>query len=283
MSHAPLFPQIYRQGSIIAVTGLLATGVYYDLAWRSLKQRLLIPHPANLEPRPWNAFQYFYWGLGASVLCFLLAGAADTQPNFLDHLVGLLMGLCGVIFAGMFGIGFIALWNLWAEAIRQVIETWRFRRYFRHGHARNQSLLLALPLAILRLVVALAVLALLGMVLEKIPKYVAPFLPHLMWLMIAAAFYALWKSRSHAALLLRLMLLVLFTLISLSFVVWLLAWVSSETAPVLVTMLAAITIFNAAFYARWIRRATLANDFTAPSSREATRGTPSRRAVHFEE
>ena len=99
MPHLQLFPPLHRYGTILAAAGFIAVAVYYDLAWRSLKYRLVVPHPANLEPRPWSAFQFFAWGGGASIFCFFLAAAADTPPTVLDHLIGGIMGLCGVLFA----------------------------------------------------------------------------------------------------------------------------------------------------------------------------------------
>jgi len=108
----PLYPTLYRHGTIVAAVGFFALAIYYDRAWRSLKHRLTVPHPSNLEPRPWSSFQYLRWRAGASVLCFLLAVAADTPPTFLDRLVGALVGLCGALFAFMFGFGLVSLWNL---------------------------------------------------------------------------------------------------------------------------------------------------------------------------
>ena len=34
----------------------------------------------------------------------------------LDQLVGAPMGFCGAVFAAMFAVGLVALWNLWREA-----------------------------------------------------------------------------------------------------------------------------------------------------------------------
>jgi len=261
VSRIQLFPQLYRAGTILASIGSLAIAVYYDLAWSGLKHRLNVPHPANLEPRPWNAFQYFSCGAGASVLCFLLAGAAHAPPTLLDHLVGLFMGLCGVIFSAIFAVGLIALYNLWREAIRHLVGQFRFRRYVRSHGGKPESLLPAVPLAILFLALGVSVFVAMGMILDKIPKVLTPLLPHAAWVVIGTMFYALWKGRSHAASLLRLILLAFFTLIMLAFLVWVLAWTASQTAPLLVTTLIAITAINAGFYARWIRNAVLADNF----------------------
>jgi len=256
--HAPLFPALYRHGTIAAVFGFCALTVYCDLAWRSLKHRLIVSLPPIVEPRPWSAFQYLAWGAGASVLCFMLAGAADA-PTFLDHVVGALMGLCGTIFAFMFGFGLVALWNLCRESIQQLKVELQFRRYIQSYGVKPPSFLPAFPLAILGLAFGVGVFLAIGVVGHYLEKWHL-FSLELVWLPIVAMFYALWKSRSHAALLLRLILLVFFSLIILPFVVFLLAWTASQTAPLLVTILAAITILNAAFYARWVHLPALANN-----------------------
>ncbi len=259
MPHAPLFPTLYRHGTIVAAVGFFALAAYYDLAWRSLKHRLIVPHPSNLEPRPWSAFQYLGWGAGASVLCFFLAAAVDTPPTFLDRLVGALMGLCGVLFAFMFGFGLVALWNLWKESIQQLTAKFQFRRYLQSYGIKAPSLLPSIPLAILGLAVGIGVFLALGAVVPYLEQWHLP-LRELLWIPIAVMFYALWKVRSHAALLLRFILLAFFTVLILSFVVWLLAWAALQTAPLLVTIFAAITILNAAFYVRWVRLRALINN-----------------------
>jgi hypothetical protein len=249
---------LYRHGTIFAAVGFCALAVYYDLAWRSLKHHLIVSFPPNVEPRPWSAFQYLAWGAGASVLCFMLAGAADA-PKFLDHVVGALMGLCGTVFAFMFGFGLVALWNLWRESIQQLRGELQFRRYIQAFGVKSLSFLPAIPLAILGLALGIGIFLAIGVVGQYLEKWHL-FSLELGWFPIVAMFYALWKSRSHAALLLRFILLVFFSLVILPFVVFLLRWTASQTAPLLVTILAAITILNAAFYARWVRLPALANN-----------------------
>lgn len=259
MPHAPLFLALYRHGTVFAAVGFCALAVYYDLAWRSLKHRLIVSLPPKVEPRPWSPFQYLAWGAGSSVLCFMLVGAADT-PTFLDHVVGALMGLCGAVFAFMFGFGLVALWSLWQESIQQLRGELQFRRNIQSYGVKPRSFLPAIPLAILGLAFGVVVFLALGTAVPYLEKWRLPIREWL-WLPIVAMFYALWKGRSHAALLLRLIVLVLFSLIILPFVVFLLAWTGSQTAPLLVAILAAITILNAAFYARWVRQMVLINNF----------------------
>ena len=238
------------RGTFCAAAGLLTVACYYHHIWSLLKNRpdsQALPAPSadfaypKEESAPFVELNYLYGGLAISVLVFLLAGSADTPSTPLDHLLGALMGLCGVIFAGIFAVGLICVWNLWKEAIQQLKST------------KLGAFILSAPLALLGLAFGLGIFVGLGMLVDKIPKYLAFLVRPLMWGVIAAMFYALWKGRSHAALALRLVLLLVFSSIILAAIVWGLWWIASQTAPRLVTFLAAITALNAAFYARWVR------------------------------
>src|SRR5258708_11577882 len=186
------------------------------------------PPPAEIEPTPFVELNYLYGGLAISVLIFLLAGSADTPSTPLDHLLGALMGLCGALFAAMFAVGLICVWNLWKEAIQQLKS------------AKLGSLILSAPLALLGLAFGLGVFVALGMLVDKIPKYLESLARPLMLGVISAMFYALWKGRSHAALALRLVLLLLFSAIIFAAIVWGLWWSPSQTAPRLVPFLPAL-------------------------------------------
>ncbi len=238
------------RGTFCAAAGLVTVAFYYHHIWGILKNRTesqALPAPSadfaypQEESAPFAELNYLYRGLAISVLIFLLAGSADTPSTPLDHLLGALMGLCGTLFAAMFAVGLICVWNLWKEAIQQLKS------------AKLGSLILSAPLALLGLAFGLGVFVALGMLVDKIPKYLAFLVRPLMWSVIAAMFYALWKGRSHAALALRLVLLLLFSAIILAAIVWGLWWIALQTAPRLVTFLAAITTLNALFYARWVR------------------------------
>src|SRR5215472_17304559 len=108
----------------------------------------------------------------------------------------------------MFGVGIVALWNLWKELARQL------RR------AKIGMLHVSSPLAVFWLGLGLGVFVMFGTVVDKMEK-LAPFwqlrlnvlLYRSIWLSIVATFYSLWKGRSHAALILRLILLVSFSAI----------------------------------------------------------------------
>jgi len=246
----PLNPALYPRGTLFAAAGLLTIAWYYHHIWGRLKNRpesQALPAPSadfaypQAESAPFLELNYLYRGLAISVLIFLLAGSADTPSPPLDHLLGALMGLCGTLFAAMFAVGLICVWNLWKEAIQQLKS------------AKLGALILSAPLALLGLAFGLGVFVALGMLVDKIPKYLESLARPLMLGVIAAMFYAVWKGRSHAALALRLVLLLAFSSIILAAIVWGLWWIASQTAPLLVSFLSAITAINAVFYARWVR------------------------------
>ncbi len=82
----------------------------------------------------------------------------------------------------------------------------------------------------------------------------------LVWGLIAVMFYSLWKGRSHAALMARLVLMVSFSAIiaaAVAFGVW---WIASQTAPLLVIFLSAIGSLDVIFYSHWVRLSALKNN-----------------------
>ncbi len=214
----PLNPTLYPRGTLVAAAGLLTVAYYYHHIWGLLKN---LPESQAL-PAPSADFAY-------------------PQEESAPFLLGALMGLCGTLFAAMFAVGLICVWNLWKEAIQQLKS------------AKLGSLILSAPLALLGLAFGLGVFVALGMLVDKIPKYLESLARPLMLGVICAMFYALWKGRSHAALTLRLVLLLVFSSIILAAIVWGLWWIASQTAPLLVSFLSATTALNALFYARWVR------------------------------
>jgi len=190
--------------------------------------------------------RYLRFGITSSVAVYLLASVADATSDGLRIVGGTLMGLCGASGVGIAGFGFVALWNLWTELLSQ------FRR------AKVGHLLASLPLALLGLVGGLGALVLAGWLTEKFAAVPARLYGVLFWILLTAMFYFLWKGRSHAALLIRLILLVLFSAIILVSVVLALWWASSLTAYLLVLFLSAIGAINTLFYAVFVRDIALA-------------------------
>jgi hypothetical protein len=264
-------PALYPRGTLCAAVGLIVIAVYYDHVWRRLKNCVPSVAPyaiANTTPPTTNRFvelRCLYWGMAISIMSFLLAGTADMPPTPLDQLVGALMGLCGAIFAVVFAVGLIALWNLWREAIFQLKCALNSERLLRSKEItkdiRTGSLLRTFPVAILWLFLGFVVIFGGGASLIKPLAHFEGIYRELMFLLFAAMFGGLWRSTSHSAIVLRLILLSLFTVIIIPAAFFFLAWTASQVAPLLVILLAAITTLNALFYARWVRQKALINNF----------------------
>ena len=150
----------YARGTLCAGVGLIIIAVYYVRAWHELRGRSESSLPAGTSVSPESQFgpelRYLQWGMLASVLFFMLAGAADAASDWLDRLVGCLMGFCAAIGIGMFGVGFVCLANLWKELVLQL------------KNAKISSLLLSIPLAVIGLALGLGVFVALGMFLTKL-------------------------------------------------------------------------------------------------------------------
>jgi hypothetical protein len=281
-----LIAALYPHGTYCAAAGLIVIALYYDHVWRHLKQRSVssLLSPAVVDPAldSFPERRYLYWGMTISVSCFLLAGAADAPNAQPDRLIGATMGLCGALFAGIFGFGLVSLWNLWKEALLQgtyAVNLWNLAK---SKGIKTPSLLRPVFFAILWLVTVIGVFIALGYLIDFIPKSWLQDLPglrqlrtlkgleeaswaalkshltqRLLMLPIAAMFYLLWKSRTYAGLIARFILLIGFSAIIAAFTVFLLAWAASQTAPALVTFLAVIAALNTLFYARWVRHKAL--------------------------
>ena len=252
---------LYPRGTFCAAVGVIIIVAYYVRAWRDLQrwtESSLTAHTSVSDrSQSWPELRYLQWGMLTSVLFFTLAGAADTANDWLDRLVGCLMGFCAALFAGIFGVGFVSLANLWKELVLQLKE------------AKIGSLLFSIPLAVLWLGLGLGVFLSFGMLVEKLPESPKSLFQALLWSLIsvtvaasfwhliAAVFNGLWKSRSHAALMLRLILMVTFSAIVVSAVTFGLWWIASQTAVLLVIFLSAIGFIDVIFYSQWVRLAAL--------------------------
>lgn len=247
----------FPRGTICAVVGFGFIAAYYLRAWRKVSnpEPPSAPNPPGFpESPPWSETRYLQWGTGLSILIFVLAGAADAENDWLDRLVGALMGFCGALGVAMFGFGLVSLTNLWKELVLQLKK------------AKMSRLSLSIPMAILWLATGLGVFFLAGMLAEKLPKSAFPeSLPRLLiWGVIALMFWRLWKDRSHTALVLRLILLVLFSVIILAAAAFGFWWISSQTALLLVVFLTGTAYLNVAFYSRWVRDFALRNNLDIP-------------------
>jgi hypothetical protein len=245
----PLVSRLYPRGTLCAWVGLIIISAYYLRAWRNLRGQsepsLTLDTLISPGTQPLPELHYLQWGMFASVLFFMLAGTADAANDWLYRLVGGLMGFVAALCFGMFGVGFVALWNLWRELVLQIKK------------AKIGTLLLSIPLAILWLALGLGVFIALGTFVGKLSNSWVPQTQPLLWGLIAVTFYGLWKGRSHAALMLRLILMASFSAIIAAAVAFGFWWITSQTALLLVILLSAIGSLNVIFYSRWVRLAAL--------------------------
>ena len=239
----------FPRGTLCAFVGFAFIALYYRHAWRKLVKVAQAPsEPVRSEfpdSQSWPELRYLQIGAALSVAVFVLAGAADPGMEWLDQLRGALLGFCGAIMVGILGFGFVSLMNLWKELILQLRK------------ASVGSLLVSIPLAILWLAMGFGVLIGAGMVADRFAHYIGALLRPLLWLVITLLFWGVWRGRSRALLVLRLILMLSFSAIILSAAVFMCWWVSSETASVLVFFLAVIASLNVLFYSRFVRDTAL--------------------------
>ncbi len=247
----------YPRGTLCAGVGLAIIAAYYVRAWRDLQGRTESSLTADsaVSPRRQSCpeLRYLQWGMLASVVFFMLAAVADTTNDWLDRLVGCLMGFCAALGVGIFGVGFVSLANLWTELLQQLKK------------AKIGSVLCYVPLAVPWLGLGLGAFVLFGMLLEKLPEsrkslfqvllwsLISVTIAGLLWHLISVMFNSLWKSSGHAALMLRLILMVTFSAIIVSAVTFGFWWLASQTALLLVIFLSAIGSLDVIFYSHWVR------------------------------
>jgi len=246
----------FPRGTFCAFVGLALISLYYRNAWRQLGKAVEPPsEPVRLESpdgQSWPELRYLQIGAALSVAVFVLAGAADPGMEWLDQLRGAIFGFCGALAVGILGFGFVCLMNLWKELILQLRK------------ASGGSLLVSIPLAILWLAMGFGVLIGMGMVADRFAHYFGALLRPLLWLVITLLFWGLWRGRSRALLVLRLILMLSFSAIILAAAVFMCWWVSSQTAPLLVLFLVLVASLNVAFYSRFVRDTALKDNLVDP-------------------
>jgi len=251
---------VFPSGTICGVLGLVAISAYYAKAWGTLRKPALITTQVPETPNPNcplaapNRMRFLKIGMSGSVVIYMLVGAFESPSGALMTVTGALVGLCGALAVAGAGTGFVALWHLWKELVLQLRQ------------ARVGRLLLSLPLALVGLVAGLGAFDLLGWITEKLPHVLNFLYSELFMVFIAAVFYLLWTGRSHVALLLRMILLVVFTAIISVSVVLALWWACSQSTCLMISCLAAVGAINTFFCAAFVRDSALADNLIDPST-----------------
>lgn len=266
----------YAQGTICAFFGLCIVSALYFRGWRQMETDF-VPRRSLAAPQMSPtiyllARKNLFAGMGLTLSFLLLVGALDAGGELLDRIGGGLMGLCGAVALGILGVGFVAMRNLWKELIVQLKS------------ARISRLLLSAPLAVFYLALGIGIFALFGFFLDEIPKvrgmlHDHPFwrvggallgavivgvMVEAVWHVIATMFERLWGGGSHAALLLRLILMVVFSAIMIPAVVFLIWFAAEQIAPLQVAIFCVILYANVLFYSRWVRIEALKDNFREP-------------------
>ena len=236
----------FSRGTLIAEVGFFIVGAYYVLAWRTLTKRahnpLATPNPFPPERPPRSELRYLLWGVFLSVAFFMFAAAADAGSDWQNNC---LMGLCAALFLAIFGVGFVSLFWLGHEFVSQLKK------------AGIRALLRSFPSAIFWLVVGLAITVVVTVMIAKIPPSAEALKRELSLTLIAIVFGCLWMARSRSALILRGILIALFSTIMIVGVGFGYLWIISQTTLLLVLFLSAIGVLNVVFYARWVRLTVL--------------------------
>jgi hypothetical protein len=253
-----LSARVFPSGTICGLLGLVAMSAYYAKAWATLRKPAVlttqIPETPIWPPAASKGMHFLQIGIGGSVVVYMLVGAFESPSGTLMTLTGALLGLGGAVAVAVVGAGFVALWHLWKELVLQLRQ------------ARVTRLLSSLPLALVGLSAGLGAFVMLGWITEKLPRVLNFLYPELFWIFIAAVFYFLWTGRSHVALFLRLILLVLFTAIisvSVALALW---WACSQATYLMIICLSSVGVINTLFYAAFVRDSALADNLIDPST-----------------
>lgn len=161
--------------------------------------------------------------------------------------------------------GFVQLCSspCWALGLSHYFISGRSLPQFRT--ANIWSLLLSSPLAIFWLALGLVVMVFLGMIIEKVPVFGQfVFFKALIWGVISIALYRLWMGRSHAALVLRAILMVSFSGIIVGAVAYAYWWIIAQTPLFLIVCLSTIGALNVAFYSSSVRLTALKDNLIEP-------------------
>jgi len=256
MPHRMLAQQLgvprYPLGTACALIGFLLVLSHYVVMKNMMGGKpgwLLIPSSYSpTDSRFWRNQPYLLGGITLSLIWLCIASAVDASR----HGVWWPMGPFSAVFAG-------AAFSTLVPGHIYLVRHWN--EFFLEVRGRDpvdpdRYALAPLRLPLVRETLWLfAGFALLVSMLEKMgyrPVFENEFLmaiyQHIVWGAILALVIVLWTSCSPIALLLRFVLLLLFTVILVGGTGWFLYWLATEIAPALVVLLAAMLALNFVFY-----------------------------------
>lgn len=261
------FVGAYPRGAACSLIGLLVVLCHY-LRWRQrvLRNPSLIcacqKYPAS-DSRYWSSRPYLLLGISLSIGFLILSVVADTQQNHSDWKVQVFVAPLAAGVVAILALGCIYLLRHWKEALadfREPATIEYFREQAQDPASSDRYALAPARIPLLKISLWLACgLSLFVFVIGKwgiTPEHAfdnplgAFILENVSWVLILTLLVILWTSRNRIALLLRSILLLLFSLILLPTLALILFWLGSEAAPALVVFSAVTISLNFVFYYR---------------------------------
>jgi hypothetical protein len=272
----------YPRGTLCALAGIFLVLGYYLRAERMASagrtaEGISIDYLPD-DSRYWTSRPRTLIGIGLSALCLVASSLADGGINdpweWGFRPFGALAG------AGAFAmllLGCIFLWRHWREAIDDLREPRDMSRQFtqhpdaseRYAMAPMRGRLLKEGLIALSAVLFVVWVAKqLGIVPERLLEnpVVEAIISHVVWIIIVAFLILLWTTRSRMAVIFRMAVMLIFSLIILSGGGYFVFWVAAQTAPVLVALCMGIVALNFVFFYRMERAAEANERSSAPAS-----------------
>ena len=264
----------YPRGTTCAALGLFAVIAYY-LRREHARARLGIDRPSVEYPltdsRYWRSRRDVLAGALLSALFLAVAGGADLKAHDpVDWGLRIFLVFMGAAAFGTLLLGCIFLWHHWVEAVADLRERPAdiFHQFTRKPETSEREemapmrsgLLLKSLLGVCAILLASRLAARFGIVPERLldNPLVGAIYNDILWLFFLTFVVVLWTTRSRIALIIRIVVLLIFSLIIVSATLFFGYWIASETAPAIVVLCAGIVVSNFIFYYRLERAATSA-------------------------
>jgi hypothetical protein len=272
----------YPRGTLCALAGVFLVLGYYLRAQRRaspdcIRDGIRIAYPLD-DSRYWTSRPRTLIGIGLSALCLVASSLADGGINNPWEWGFRPFGaLAGTGAFALLLLGCIFLWRHWREAIDDLREPRdTFRRLPQELAASERyamapmrgGLLKESLIALSAILFVVWVAKQLGIVPERLLEnpVLEVIISHVVWIIIVAFLILLWTTRSRIAVVFRMAVMLIFSLIILSGGGYFVFWVAAQTAPVLVALCMGIVALNFVFFYRMERAAEANERSSAPAS-----------------
>lgn len=258
----------YPRGTLCAALGLFAVFAYHMRRERIRARRGIAPPPEYplTDSRYWTSRRDVLVGASLSALFLAIASGADLQtPNPLDWGLRIFLVFTAAAAFGTLLLGCIFLWHHWTETVSDLRQPPPdlFRQFTRKPEPSEREqiaplrpgLLLKSLLGFCAILLASWLAARFGIVPERLLEnpLLGALYSDILWTFILTFVVVLWTTRSRIAAVLRVGILLVFSLIILSATIFLAYWIASESTPALVAFCAGIVVLNFVFYYRFER------------------------------